>query len=176
VIAIDNIPERLRLAEAAGADTINFADHDLAARLNDMTAGRGPDACVDCVGLEAHGTGPGELYDWAKMGLRLATDRPNVLRQAIQACRKGGVVSIPGVYGGLLDKIPMGAAFNKGLTFKMGQTHVHKYLQPLLQRIQNGDIDPTFIITHRVKLADAPKMYDTFKNKRDNCIKVVMTP
>jgi threonine dehydrogenase-like Zn-dependent dehydrogenase len=176
VIAIDNIPERLRLAEAAGADTINFADHDLAARLNDMTAGRGPDACVDCVGLEAHGTGPGELYDWAKMGLRLATDRPNVLRQAIQACRKGGTVSIPGVYGGLLDKIPMGAAFNKGLTFKMGQTHVHKYLQPLLQRIQNGDIDPTFIITHRVKLADAPKMYDTFKNKRDNCIKVVMTP
>jgi threonine dehydrogenase-like Zn-dependent dehydrogenase len=177
VISIDNIPERLALSQHEGkAETIDFHDENLEARLMDMTGGRGPDACIDCVGLEAHGTSPGELYDWAKMGLRLATDRPNVLRQAIMTCRKGGTVSVPGVYGGLLDKVPFGAAFAKALTFKMGQTHVHRYLQPLLEHIEKGDIDPRFIITHRKKLAEAPEMYETFKHKREDCIKVVLTP
>ena len=177
VIGIDNVAERLEKAERdCGAIPINFGDEDLADKLKDLTAGRGPDACIDAVGLEAHGTGPGELYDWAKTGMRLATDRPNVLRQCIQYCRKGGTVSIPGVYGGLLDKIPFGAAFAKGLTFKMGQTHVHKYLAPLLERVERGDIDPTFVITHRLPLDQAPAAYETFKNKKDNCIKVVLTP
>ncbi len=177
VIAIDNVPERLRMAETQGkAETLDFDDVDLLEKLEEMTGGRGPDACIDAVGLEAHGTSPGELYDWAKMGLRLATDRPNVLRQAIQACRKGGTVSIPGVYAGFLDKIPMGAAFNKGLTFKMGQTHVHKYLQPLMERIERGEIDPTFLITHRLPREDAPRGYEIFKNKKDDCIKIVLKP
>ena len=177
VIAIDNIPERLRMAETQGkADTINLNDTPVLPRLEEMTGGRGPDSCIDAVGLEAHGTSPGELYDWAKMGLRLATDRPNVLRQAIQACRKGGTVSIPGVYGGFLDKIPFGAAFAKGLTFKMGQTHVQKYLPRLMEHIQKGDIDPSFVITHRLNLDDAPMAYDIFKHKQDECIKVVLKP
>ena len=177
VIAIDNIPERLRMAEAQGkADTINFEDTPVLPRLEEMTGGRGPDHCIDAVGLEAHGTSPGELYDWAKMGMRLATDRPNVLRQAIQACRKGGTVSIPGVYGGFLDKIPFGAAFAKGLTFKMGQTHVQKYLPRLMDHIQKGDIDPSFVITHRLKLDEAPMGYEIFKNKKDDCIKIVLKP
>ena len=177
VIAIDNIPERLRMAETQGkADTINLNDTPVLPRLEEMTGGRGPDGCIDAVGLEAHGTSPGELYDWAKMGMRMATDRPNVLRQAIQACRKGGTVSIPGVYGGFLDKIPFGAAFSKGLTFKMGQTHVQKYLPILMERIQKGEIDPSFVITHRLKLDEAPMGYDIFKNKRDECIKIVLKP
>ncbi|MBV9852634.1 MAG: glutathione-dependent formaldehyde dehydrogenase [Armatimonadetes bacterium] len=177
VIAIDNIPERLRMAETQSkADTINFQDTPVLPRLEEMTGGRGPDHCIDAVGLEAHGTSPGELYDWAKMGMRMATDRPNVLRQAIQACRKGGTVSIPGVYGGFLDKIPFGAAFSKGLTFKMGQTHVQKYLPILTDHIQKGDIDPSFVITHRLKLDEAPKGYDIFKNKKDDCIKIVLKP
>ena len=176
VIAIDNVPERLRMAEEGGALTLDFDDVDLMEKLKDLTGGRGPDACIDAVGLEAHGTSPGEIYDWAKTTLRMATDRPNVLRQAIQACRKGGTVSIPGVYGGLLDKIPFGAAFSKGLTFKMGQTHVHKYLKPLLKRVKNGEIDPRFVITHRMKLSEAPKGYEIFKNKKDNCIKIVLKP
>jgi threonine dehydrogenase-like Zn-dependent dehydrogenase len=177
VIAIDNIPERLRMAETQGkADTLNFDDADVLEKLEEMTGGRGPDACIDAVGLEAHGTSPGELYDWAKMGLRLATDRPNVLRQAIQACRKGGTISVPGVYAGFLDKIPFGAAFNKGLTFKMGQTHVHKYLRPLLERVERGEIDPAFVITHRLALEDAPRGYEIFKNKKDDCIKIVLKP
>jgi len=176
VIAIDNIPERLRMAEQGGAYTIDFQDQDIYDKLLYLTGGRGPDACIDAVGLEAHGTSPGELYDWAKMGLRMASDRPNVLRQCIQACRKGGTVSIPGVYGGLLDKIPFGAAFNKGLTFKMGQTHVQKYLQPLLERVQNGEIDPRFVITHRLPLDEAPEGYEIFKNKKDDCIKIVLKP
>ena len=177
VIAIDNIPERLRMAETQGkADTINFNDTPVLPRLEEMTGGRGPDSCIDAVGMEAHGTSPGELYDWAKMGMRMATDRPNVLRQAIQACRKGGTVSIPGVYGGFLDKIPFGAAFAKGLTFKMGQTHVQKYLPRLMDHIQKGDIDPSFVITHRLKLDEAPMGYEIFKNKQDDCIKVVLKP
>ena len=178
VIAIDNIPERLALAATSDPRTvtINFQDEDLYDRVLDATAGRGPDAVVDAVGLEAHGTSPGELVDWAKGALRLATDRVNVVRQAIQICRKGGTVSIPGAYGGLADHIPLGAAFGKGLTFKMGQTHVHRYLRPLMDRIVAGDIDPTFIITHRGTLEDAPKFYDTFKHHREGCIKCVLKP
>ena len=141
-----------------------------------MTGGQGPDACIDAVGLEAHGTHarrvvrPGEDIDV------LATDRPHALREAISACRKGGIVSIPGVYGGWLDKFPLGAAFAKGLTLKMGQTHMHKYMPLLLDRIQRGEIDPSFIITHRVALDDAPAMYRTFRDKSDDCIKVVIKP
>jgi threonine dehydrogenase-like Zn-dependent dehydrogenase len=177
VIAIDCVPERLRMAEDGGATTINFKDEDVLDQLDQLTGGRGPDACVDAVGLEAHGTGSiGALYDRAKTAMFMATDRPEALRQAIQACRKGGTVSVPGVYGGLLDKIPFGAAFAKGLTFKMGQTHVHKYLRPLLERVERGEIDPSFVITHRMQLADAPEGYQVFKNKQDECIKIVMQP
>jgi len=179
VIVIDNIVERLELAEKAGAETINFQDDNeknLFDQLKDMTDGHGPHHCIDAVGMEAHGTSPGEIYDWIKMGLRLATDRPNVLRQAIQACRKGGTVSVPGVYAGFLDKIPFGAAFAKGLTFKMGQTHVQRYLPTLLDHIQKGDIDPSFLITHILTLDDAPEAYEVFKHKKDGCMKVVLKP
>ena len=176
VIAVDNIPERLEMARGAGAETLDFEGINVIEALQDMTGGRGPDSCIDAVGMEAHGTSPGMLYDWAKTSLRMATDRPNVIRQAIQACRKGGTISLAGVYGGFLDKIPMGAAFNKGLTFKMGQTHVHRYLQPLLERVQSGDIDPSEIITHRLPLEEAPYGYEIFKNKKDQCIKVVLDP
>jgi threonine dehydrogenase-like Zn-dependent dehydrogenase len=177
VIAIDDVPERLRMAEIEGqALTLNFDDEDIFERLKEMTGGRGPDACIDAVGLEAHGTTIDALYDRAKAAMYLATDRPHALRQAINACRKGGTVSIPGVYGGFLDKIPLGAAFAKGLTLKMGQTHVHKYLRPLLEKIQNGEIDASFVITHRMKLEDAPAGYEIFKHKQDNCIKIVLKP
>jgi threonine dehydrogenase-like Zn-dependent dehydrogenase len=141
-----------------------------------MTGGIGPDACIDAVGMEAHGHTIGALYDRAKQAVRLETDRPEVLRQAIQACRKGGTVSVPGVYGGFIDKVPMGAAFAKGLTIRMGQTHVQKYLRPLFDRIQKGEIDPSFVITHRLELQDAPNGYATFDKKQDDCIKVVMRP
>lgn len=176
VIAIDSVPERLRMAEGCGAETLDFNDEEIFEKLKEKTGGRGPDACIDCVGLEAHGTSVDALYDRAKAAMFLATDRPHALRQAINACRKGGTVSIPGVYGGLLDKIPFGAAFSKGLTFKMGQTHVHKYLSPLLDRIQRGEIDPSFVITHRMRLTDATEGYEIFKHKQDNCIKIVMKP
>jgi threonine dehydrogenase-like Zn-dependent dehydrogenase len=177
VIAIDDAPERLRMAsESSGAETINFAEEDVFDRLKQMTAGLGPDSCIDAVGLEAHGVSLDALYDRAKAALMLATDRPHALRQAIHACRKGGTVSIPGVYGGFLDKFPFGAAFSKGLTFKMGQTHVHKYMKPLLKKVENGEIDPSFVITHRLSLKDAPQGYATFKNKEEECIKVVMKP
>ncbi|HEX8234666.1 MAG TPA: zinc-dependent alcohol dehydrogenase [Abditibacteriaceae bacterium] len=179
VIVIDNIPERLEMATQAGAEIINFQNDDddnLFDQLKSMTGGYGPNSCIDAVGMEAHGTDPGMIYDWIKMGLRLATDRPNVLRQAIQACRKGGTVSVPGVYAGFLDKMPFGAAFNKGLTFKMGQTHVQRYTQPLLDLISNGKIDPSFIITHQLPLESAPEAYETFKQKEDGCIKVVLKP
>jgi threonine dehydrogenase-like Zn-dependent dehydrogenase len=179
VICIENIPERIEMAKTSGADVINFEEDNeknLFDQLKDMTQGRGPDSCIDAVGMEAHGTSPGEIYDWIKMGLRMATDRPNVFRQAIQACRKGGTVSVPGVYAGFLDKIPFGAAFNKGLTFKMGQTHVQRYLKPLMGRIERGEIDPSVIITHRLTLDEAPAAYETFKNKQDGCIKVVLKP
>jgi threonine dehydrogenase-like Zn-dependent dehydrogenase len=177
VLAIDQIPERLRLAETEGkAETIDFDKEDVFDVLKEMTGGLGPDACIDAVGLEAHGESPDALLDRAKTAIFLATDRPTVLRQVINACRKGGTVSIPGVYGGFLDKIPFGAAFAKGLTFKMGQTHVHRYLAPLLKRIEEGEIDPSFVITHRISLEDAPRFYEIFNQKQDNCVKVVLKP
>ncbi|MEG3941085.1 zinc-dependent alcohol dehydrogenase [Microcoleus sp. S36b_A3] len=176
VIAIDRIPERLQMAAAAGAEIINYEEIDAGEAVTEMTGGRGPDACIDAVGMEAHGTGFDALYDKAKQAVRLESDRPTALRQVILACRKGGTVSIPGVYGGFVDKVPLGAAFNKGLTIKMGQTHVHRYLRPLLDRVQKGEIDPTFVITHRMKLDEAPHAYEIFKQKKDNCIKVVLTP
>lgn len=176
VIAIDRVPERLKMAEQIGAEVINFEGIDPGEALKEMTGGCGPDSCLDAVGLEAHGMGFEGLFDKVKQAVRLETDRPSVLRQAIVACRKGGTVSLAGVYGGFIDKVPMGAAFNKGLTMKMGQTHVHKYLPTLLNHIQNGRIDPSFVITHHLSLEDAPHGYDIFKNKKDNCIKVVLKP
>ena len=178
VIAIDRVPERLRMAEEQGkAETIDAARDEVYERLMQMTAGRGPDGCIDAVGLEAHGTGSVDaVLDKVKAAAFLATDRAHALRQAIFCCRKGGTVSIPGVYGGFLDKVPLGAAFNKGLTLRMGQTHVQRYLEPLLRRIQEGEIDPSFVITHRLRLGDAPEGYRTFRDKRDDCIKIVMTP
>ncbi len=177
VIAFDRVPERLQMAASqCGAEVLNYEEIDVGEALKEMTGGRGPDACIDAVGMEAHGTDAMALYDKAKQTLRLETDRPTALRQVIVACGKGGHVSLAGVYGGILDKIPMGSAFNKGLTFKMGQTHVHRYLQPLLERIQNGEIDPSFVITHKMSLEDAPKGYEIFKHKKDNCIKVVLKP
>jgi len=176
VIAIDRVPERLQMAAAAKAEIINYEEMDAGEAVTEMTGGRGPDACIDAVGMEAHGTGLDALYDKAKQAVRLESDRPTALRQVLVACRKGGTVSIPGVYGGLIDKVPLGAAFNKGLTLKMGQTHVHRYLRPLLDRIQKGEIDPTFVITHRMKLEEAPHAYEIFKHKKDNCMKVVLKP
>ncbi|MBF2002579.1 MAG: glutathione-dependent formaldehyde dehydrogenase [Synechococcales cyanobacterium M58_A2018_015] len=177
VIAIDRIPERLKMAQTyGGAELINYEEVDPGEALKEMTGGRGPDACIDAVGMEAHGMGLEGWYDKVKQAVRLETDRPNVLRQAIVACRKGGTVSLAGVYGGFLDKVPMGAAFNKGLTLKMGQTHVHRYLQPLLKRIQTGALDPSGIITHHLPLEQAAHGYDIFKEKKDNCIKVVLKP
>ncbi|MEG3860819.1 zinc-dependent alcohol dehydrogenase [Microcoleus sp. herbarium12] len=176
VIAIDRVPERLEMAAAAKAQIINYEEMDAGEAVTEMTGGRGPDACIDAVGMEAHGTGLDALYDKAKQAVRLESDRPTALRQVILACRKGGTVSIPGVYGGFVDKVPLGAAFNKGLTLKMGQTHVHRYLRPLLDRVQKGEIDPSFVITHRMKLDEAPDAYEIFKQKKDNCIKVVLKP
>jgi threonine dehydrogenase-like Zn-dependent dehydrogenase len=177
VIAIDYIEGRLQKArEECGAEPVNFKEVDLYDYLDDATAGRGPDSCIDAVGLEAHGTSLAAIYDRVKAATFLATDRPQALRQAIMACRKGGTVSIPGVYGGLLDKLPMGAAFAKGLTFKMGQTHVHKYMKPLLSRIERGEIDPTFVITHRYQLADAAEAYQRFATEQDEFVKVVLKP
>jgi len=178
VIAIDRAPERLQLAADQGkADTLNMDHVDVFAEVKEMTGGQGPDACIDAVGLEAHSTGSLDaVYDKVKTVAMLATDRAAALRQAIHTCRKGGTVSIPGVYGGFLDKIPLGAAFNKGLTLRMGQTHVQRYMPLLLDRIDRGEIDPSFVITHRLRLEDAPKAYKTFRDKRDDCIKVVMKP
>jgi threonine dehydrogenase-like Zn-dependent dehydrogenase len=177
VIAIDDNPDRLRMAAEDGrAETLNFADEDIYEKLRSMTGGMGPDACIDAVGLEAHGHTLDAIYDRAKAAMFMATDRPHALRQAIRACRKGGTVSVPGVYGGFLDKFPFGSAFAKGLTFKMGQTHVHKYLPQLLELVQLGQIDPSFVITHRVNLEDAAVAYSTFKQQNDGCIKVVLKP
>jgi threonine dehydrogenase-like Zn-dependent dehydrogenase len=177
VIAIDRFPERLALAAThSKAEVLNYMKVDVPAELRAMTGGQGPDACIDAVGLESHGTTLDAWYDRAKTSMYLATDRPHALREAIACCRKGGIVSIPGVYGGWLDKFPLGPAFAKGLTLKMGQTHVHKYLPSLLDRIERGEIDPSFVITHRVTLDDAPAMYRTFREKQDDCIKVVMKP
>ncbi len=177
VIAIDRIPERLRLARTqAKAEVLNYEEVDVLEALKEMTGGQGPDSCIDAVGLEAHGTTLDAWYDLAKTKLMLETDRSHALRRAIQVCRKGGTVSIPGVYGGLLDKFPMGAAFAKGLTLKMGQTHMHRYMKPLLERIEKGELDPTFVITHRLPLEQAPQAYFTFRDKQDECIKVVLKP
>lgn len=177
VIAIDRFPERLNMAKAGGAEVLNYEEHDdIVETLKQMTGGMGPDSVIDAVGMEAHGASALFLYDKAKQAVRLESDRPYALRQAIQACRKGGTVSIPGVYGGLIDKFPLGAAFAKGLTFKMGQTHMHKYMRPLLERIEKGEIDPSFVISHRFNLDDAPVAYEIFKNKEDSCIKCVLNP
>ena len=178
VIAIDRWPARLRLAESgAKAETLDYEEiDDVVEELKQRTGGRGPDACIDAAGMEAHGTTLDALYDRAKQAVRLATDRSHALRQAIQACRKGGTVSIPGVYGGLLDKFPLGAAFAKGLTMRMGQTHVHRYLRPLLELIEGGRLDATFIVSHRWPLSRAPEAYDMFNDKRDDCTKVVLDP
>jgi threonine dehydrogenase-like Zn-dependent dehydrogenase len=178
VIAIDRVEERLRVArEVCLAETIDFAREDVLGRLREMTGGRGPDSCIDAVGLEAHGTGSvGARYDNVKTTLFLATDRLEVLRQAIHACAKSGTVSIPGVYGGYLDKVPIGAAFAKGLTLRMGQTHVHAYLPHLLGLIEAGTMDPSFVISHDIGLDDAPEAYRMFRDKTDGCTKVVMHP
>lgn len=175
VIAIDRFSERLIMAEQqCGAEVINYEKVDVYDELRKMTGGRGPDSCIDAVGLEAHGTGIQYAYDKAKTNLMMETDRPIALRQAILACRKGGTVSIPGVYGGLLDKIPFGAAFAKGLTFKMGQTHMQKYMKPLLDMILEDKIDPSFLITHRIQLDDVPDAYEKWQKKQDACVKFVI--
>lgn len=171
VYAIDNVPERLQMAAAAGAIPINDGE-DVLEILRDQTGGRGPDAAIDAVGMEAHGS----AYDQVKQTLKLETDRPFVLRQSIRALRKGGVLSIPGVYAGFVDKIPFGAVMNKALTIKSGQTHMQRYMRHLLSLIEDGKIDPSFVITHRVPLSKAPEMYETFVEKRDGCIKVVLDP
>ena len=176
VIAIDHYEDRLQLAAEGGARTINFDDEDVFEKLKDLTGGRGPDSCIDAVGLEAHGVAPDALLDYVKAKLFLATDRPHALRQAIHCCRKGGTVSIPGVYGGFLDKFNFGAAFGKGLTFKMGQTHMHKYMPKLLSLVEEGKIDPTFVISHRLKLDDAPKAYNEFNKEKNQWRKVVLKP
>ena len=177
VIAIDMVTERLEMARQGKAETINFEKVDVYDTLMEMTKGRGPDSCIDAVGAEAHASGSvGAVMDKAKAAVGLATDRPYALREAIMCCRKGGTVSIPGVYIGFPDKIPMGAAMNKGLTFKMGQTHVQRYTKPLLEKIQKGEIDPSFVITHKIPLKDAPEAYKTFRDKQDKCIKVVINP
>lgn len=177
VIAIDRFAERLKMAKEQGkAEIINYEEVDAGEALKEMTGGRGPDRCIDAVGMEAHGTDAMAAYDQVKQGLKLETGKPTVLRQAIVACRKGGTVSIPGVYGGFVDKVPLGAIVNKGLTLRSGQTHVQKYLQPLLDRIQQGEIDPSYIISHHLSIEDAPKGYEMFRNKEDNCTKVVLKP
>jgi threonine dehydrogenase-like Zn-dependent dehydrogenase len=176
VIAIDRFPERLRMAGESGAVTINYEDADVYESLIEITGGPGPDSVIDAVGMEAHAPGAIGAYDRLKQALMLQTGRPTALRQAIRACRNGGTVSIPGVYGGFVDKIPMGSVMNRALTIKSGQTPVQRYLRPLLDRIQKGEIDPGFVITHRMKLEDAPRGYSIFRNKQDECIKVVLSP
>lgn len=178
VIAIDRVPERLALAKSAGrAEVLNFDEVKVYDALMEMTDGRGPDRCIDAVGTEAHGAGSWDaLLDRAKQTVLLGTDRPHVLREAIYCCRKGGTISVPGVYLGFLDKIPFGAAMNKGLTIRMGQTHMQRYMRPLLEKIEAGQIDPGFVITHRMSLADAPRGYKLFREKQEGCIKVVLKP
>jgi threonine dehydrogenase-like Zn-dependent dehydrogenase len=178
IIAIDRIPERLALAqEQWGAEPLNYEDaDDPFDEIKQRTGGRGPDRCIDAVGMEGHGHTLDAIYDRVKQAMRVQFDRAHSLRQALHACRKGGTVSIPGVYAGLIDKVPFGTAFAKGLTLKMGQTHVHNYTGPLLDRIQRGEIDPSVIISHRVSLEDAPEMYEIFRDKEQDCVKVVMKP
>jgi threonine dehydrogenase-like Zn-dependent dehydrogenase len=176
VIAIDRFASRLRIAaDLAGAtDVINYEETSVRDELRELTGGRGPDHCIDAVGLEAHGPAPVYLYDRAKQALKLEVDRPIALREAILNCRSGGVISVVGVYAGFIDKFPMGALMNRSLTIKTGQTHVHRYMRPLLERIQNGEIDPSFVITHRVTLDQVPQAYEMFLRKEDECLKVVV--
>jgi threonine dehydrogenase-like Zn-dependent dehydrogenase len=176
VIAIDTVPDRLRMAAEQGAVTIDYQQENVADALQELTAGRGPDACIDAVGLEAHAPGVRGLYHRAKTSLMLETDRPHALHEAFTSCRNGGTVSVPGVYGGFIDKVPFGSIMNRSLTIKTGQTHVHRYLAPLLGRIARGDLDPRFIITHRLSLDDAPDAYAMFTRKQDACMKVVLRP
>jgi threonine dehydrogenase-like Zn-dependent dehydrogenase len=176
VIAIDRFPERLQMALDGGAEPINYEELDVHDTLLEMTGGRGPDACIDAVGMEGHAPGMIYAYDRAKQALMLETDRPYALREAIMACRNGGTVSVIGVYGGLIDKFPIGSFMNRSLTMKTGQAHVHRYMKPLLERIQNGDIDPSFVITHKLSLDEAPVGYEMFRKKEDSCIKVVLQP
>ena len=177
VIAIDRIPERLQLAkEFAGAEVINYEEIDAGEALKEMTGGRGPDACIDAVGMEAHGMGVEGFYDKVKQAVRLETDRPNVIRQMIVSCRKGGTVSIMGVYSGFIDKMPMGAAFNKGLTLKMGQMHGQRYLPKLLDYVMSGEVDPSRVFTHHLPLEAASQAYEMFKHKQDQCVKVLLKP
>jgi threonine dehydrogenase-like Zn-dependent dehydrogenase len=177
VIAIDRFPYRLRMAaQASGAETINYEETSVLEALKEMTGGRGPDACIDAVGLEAHGHGPVYAIDRAKQAARIETGRPVALREAIMSCRNGGTVSVIGVYGGFIDSFPMGSLMNRSLTMKAGQCHVQRYMRPLLERIQKGEIDPSFVITHRMSLGEAPKGYETFVNKADDCVKVVLKP
>ena len=176
VIAIDRVRERLDMARAAGAETLNFDEADVLDALHEMTGGRGPDSCMDVVGMEASGHGALYAMDRAKQMTRMQMDRPIVLRQTIMACRKGGSVSVPGVYAGFIDKVPMGAFVNKGLTMKSGQTHMMRYMKPLLEKVQAGEIDPTFVISHRLPLEAAPEAYRMFRDKQDKCTKVVLKP
>jgi threonine dehydrogenase-like Zn-dependent dehydrogenase len=177
VVAIDNVPERLTMAKAGGAITINFDEESVLERLGELTGGKGPEKCIDAVGMEAHATRSlDSIYDRVKQAVMLETDRPHVLREMIYVCRPAGTISVPGVYGGLIDKLPFGAAMNKGLTFKMGQTHVNRWADDLLRRIEEGQIDPSFVITHTVKLEDGPGYYKMFRDKQDGCIKVVLKP
>jgi threonine dehydrogenase-like Zn-dependent dehydrogenase len=178
VIAIDRLPERLEMARSLGAITVDYSDEDISVltALKDLTGGIGPDGCIDAVGLEAHSAQLQGTYDKIKVALLMETDRPSVLRQAIQAVRKGGTLSVPGVYGGLLDKVPFGAAFGKGITMKMGQTNMHNYMKPLLERIEKGQLDPSYIISHRITLEQAPEMYKVWRDKKENVTKIVIDP
>ena len=177
VICIDNVPERLSMAQAGGAVTINFDEESVLLRLKQLTGGKGPHKCIDAVGMEAHATrSVDSAYDRAKQALMMETDRPHVLREMIYACRPAGVISIAGVYAGLDDKIPIGALMNKGLTVRTGQTHVKRWTDDLLRRIEQGQIDPSFVITHSEPLSRGPQMYTTFRDKKDGCIKVVLKP
>jgi threonine dehydrogenase-like Zn-dependent dehydrogenase len=176
VIAIDRFDYRLRWArERAGAETLNYEEVNVLEALKEMTAGRGPDSCIDAVGMEGHGPGLEYAYDRFKQAMMMETDRPIALREAILACRSGGTVSVAGVYGGFIDKFPIGAIVNRSLTIRSGQTHVHRYMRPLLERIENGDIDPSFVVSHRMPLRDAPSGYQIFNDKEDECMKVVLS-
>ena len=178
VIAIDRLPERLSMAEAGGAIAINFEQESVVERLNDLTDGKGPEKCIDAIGMESHVT-PSQsdtLLDRAKQMMMMESDRPHVLREMIYVCRPGGIISIPGVYSGFADKVPMGPLMNKGLTIRTGQTHVNRWTDDLLRRIEEGEIDPSFVITHIASLEEGPEMYKVFRDKQDSCIKVVLKP
>ncbi|MHA7650076.1 zinc-dependent alcohol dehydrogenase [Mycobacterium sp. ML4] len=177
VIVIDRVPYRLDLAERLGATPLNFGETSVLGELQEMTAGRGPDHCIDAVGMEArNGSAVVDVYDRVKQAARLETERPHALREAAMSCRNGGTISIVGVYGGMMDKFPIGAVMNRSLTIKTGQCHVQRYMRPLLGRIRNGEVDPTAIISHHLPLNQAPKGYEIFKHKQDNCTKVVLNP